>query len=64
MSESDRVSEILERAARGDSIGNKLVYDKSSRSLRPSSSYDDPDDTIEMRNQDRHLWYSTGRVQR
>jgi len=57
MSESDRVSEILGRAARGDDIGNKLVYDKPSRSLRPSSSYNDPDNTIEVTNQDKHLWH-------
>ena len=57
MSESDRVSEILECAARGDGIGNKLVYDKSSKSLRPSSSCSDPDRAIPMRNQDGHLWH-------
>ena len=57
MSESDKVSEILERAARGDGIGNKLVYDKYSKSLRPSSSCSDPDREIPMTNQDSHLWH-------
>ena len=64
MSESDRVSEILERAARGDGIGNKLIYDKSSKSLRPSSSSTDPDKEIPLRTQDSHLWHFTGRMPR
>ena len=64
MSESDKVSEILERAARGDDIGNKLVYDKPSRSLCPSSSYNDPDNTITVTNQDKHLWHPVGRMPR
>lgn len=64
MSESDKVSEILERAARGDDIGNKLVYDKSSKSLRPSSSCSDPDREIPMTNQDGHLWHPAGRMPR
>ena len=64
MSESDRVSEILERAARGDGIGNKLVYDKFSKSLRPSSSCSDPDRATPLTNQDSHLWHSTGRMPR
>jgi hypothetical protein len=64
MSENDMVSEILERAANGDNIGNKLVYDQPSRSLRPSSSYDDPDKTIGLTNQDKHLWHPAGRMSR
>lgn len=64
MSENDKVTEILERAARGDNIGNKLVYHKPSRSLCPSSSHSDPDDTIALTNQDKHLWRSAGGIQR
>ena len=64
MSENDKVTEILERAARGDGIGNKLVYDKPSKSLRPSSSCSDPDRAIPMTNQDSHLWFLTGRMPR
>ena len=64
MSENDKVSEILERAARGDGIGNKLIYDKSLKSIRPSSPYDDPDRAIPMTNQDSHLWHPIGRMPR
>lgn len=56
MSEEERVREILEEAARGHSLGNKLVYDKDSKSLRPSSYYDDPDSTMKLTNQDTHLF--------
>ena len=64
MNENDIVAEILERAARGDGIGNKLMYDKSSKSLCPSSSCSDPDSVIPLGNQDSHLWHFTGRMPR
>jgi hypothetical protein len=64
MSENDKVTEILERAARGDGIGNKLMYDKSLKSLRPSSTCSDPDRVIPLTNQDSHLWHFTGRMPR
>ena len=56
MSEEARVKEILEGGHMGDSIGNKLVYDKDSKSLRPSSYYDDPDNTIKITNADGDLF--------
>jgi len=56
MSEEQRVREILEDASRGNSISNKLVYDKDTKSFRPSSYYDDPDNTIKVTNQDTHLF--------
>ncbi len=56
MSEETRVREILERAHSGNSIGNKLVYDKDSKSLRPSSYHDDPDNTIKITDADGDLF--------
>lgn len=64
MSESDKVSEILASAARGDGIGNKLFYDKDLKSFRPSSPSADPDKEIRMRNQDSHLWHTIEGVSR
>ena len=64
MSENDTVSETLARVRGGDDIGNKLVYDKDSRSLRPSSSHDDPDRTTKLKNQDGHLWRPAGGMSR
>ena len=56
MSEEARVREILEGVPSGNGIGNKLVYDKDSKSLRPSSYYDDPDNTIKITNADGDLF--------
>jgi len=64
MSENDRVSEILDSAYRGNDISNKLIYDKSSKSLCPSSSCSDPDSGIPVTNQDKHLWHSIEEVTR
>lgn len=59
MSEEERVRDIIGAAARGESMGNKLMYHKPTRSLRPTSfcSDKDPDNSIAITNQDRHLWW-------
>jgi hypothetical protein len=61
MSEEDRVKEIFDRAARGESIGNQLMYHKASKRLVPAGSCGDSDKVIRLTNQDSHLWASQGR---
>ncbi|MBM4029156.1 MAG: hypothetical protein FJ280_27725 [Planctomycetes bacterium] len=56
MSEEEKVREIFDRAARGESIGNQLVYHRPSRSFRPAQSCNDPDRAMKLTNQDGHLW--------
>jgi len=47
-SERDRVDEIMRDMSRGEDAGNKLVYDKRSKTLRPSSKGDSSQDTISV----------------
>ena len=55
MSEEEKVKEIFDRAARGESMGNKLGYDSYEKRLRPLS-YCDPDKVTRFANQDSHLY--------
>jgi len=57
MSEEDRVQKIMRDIADGNSSARKLKYDKNTKTLRPSSSYDDPDDVIPLTQQDMNLYY-------
>ena len=61
MTEEQAVRDILRDCSEGRNIGNKLVYHAPSRSFRPSSYYDDPDETISVTNEDTHLFLSGGR---
>ena len=55
MSEQERINEIFARAARGESVGNKLAYDPYEKKLRPLS-YCDPDKVTRLSTQDSHLY--------
>jgi len=61
MTEEQAVRDILKDCSEGRNNGNKLVYHAPSRSFRPSSYYDDPDETISVTNEDTHLFLSGGR---
>jgi len=56
MSEEEKVRAIFDRAARGENVGNQLVYHRPSRSFRPAQSCSDPDGAMKMTTQDSHLW--------
>ncbi len=36
--ETERVKEIMSNASEGDQAGNRLTYDKTTKTLRPSSN--------------------------
>jgi len=57
--EQDRVRRIMRDIAEGNTVGDKLVYDKDSKTLRPASSYEDRDRTIKVTPQDMSV-YSGG----
>ena len=44
-SEQDRIRKIMEDMSRGKDIGNKLVYDRNTKTVRPAPEYSDPDGT-------------------
>lgn len=46
--EEDRVHEIMRQIAAGNDVGNKLVYDEQTKTIRPASGYHDPDKAIEV----------------
>ncbi len=46
--EEDRVHEIMQEVAAGNEVGNKLVYDESSKTIRPASACRDPDRAIHV----------------
>jgi len=55
-SEQDRIRRIMEDMARGKDIGNKLVYDRNAKTVKPVSKYQDPDDTIKISPSDADLF--------
>lgn len=63
MSEEERIQEIFARAACGESMGNKLGYDRDAKRLRPLS-YCDPDAATRLTPQDSHLYGLKCRRQR
>ena len=54
--EEDRVHRIMRDIAEGDSVGDKLVYDKDTKTLRPASSHEDKDRTIRVIPQDMDVY--------
>lgn len=56
MSEEERVREILQKAEKANSRVNELVFDKDSRSFRPSSPFADPDQVIPLNDTDGDLF--------
>ena len=40
----------------GQNLGKKLVYDKRNKSYRDSTSFDDPDGTIELSSHDMEVY--------
>ncbi len=50
--EEDRVHEIMEDIAAGNEVGNKLVFDDRTKTIRPAEKFHDPDQGIEITSQD------------
>ncbi len=55
-SEQDRVRRIMQDIAEGNTAGDKLVYDKDTKTLRPASPYEDRDRTINVTPQDMSVY--------
>ena len=43
VSEEDRVHEIMQEIAAGNEVGNKLVFDSRTKTIRPAPRFHDPD---------------------
>lgn len=54
--EQDRVRRIMQDIAEGNSVGDKLVYDKDTKTLRPACSYEDSDRTIKVTPEDMSVY--------
>lgn len=54
--EEYRLRKIMEDMARGKDVGNKLVYDRNTKTVRPFSKYIDPDDAININSTDSDLF--------
>ena len=54
--EQDRVHRIMQDIAEGNSVGDKLVYDKDTKTLRSASSYEDRDRTIRVTPEDMSVY--------
>ena len=47
--EQDRISKIMEKMARGEDCGDKLVYDRNTKTVKPISKIGrDPDSKINI----------------
>ena len=54
--EEERIRNIMEDMARGKDIGNKLIYDRNTKTVRPVSNYQDPDGSMEINPSDADLF--------
>jgi len=54
--EEDRIRKIMENMAGGKDIGNKLVYDRNTKTVKPVSKYIDPDNAIKINPTDADLF--------
>ena len=54
--EQDRVRRIIQDIAEGNSVGDKLVYDRDTKTLRLASSCEDRDRTIKITPQDMSVY--------
>lgn len=50
--EQSRIQRITEDLARGKEIGDKLIYDRNTKTIRPVDSYRDPDGIINISAED------------
>ena len=50
--ESQALNQMRSDLNQGDEIGQKLVYDRDSKTLRDESPFDDPDSTIRVTPED------------
>ena len=50
--EEDRIRSIMENMARGKDIGDKLIYDRRTKTVRPVSKRRDPDGAMQFTPED------------
>jgi len=60
MKDEDRIREIIKSITRGDDIGHKLAYDHRTKTIRPVSIYQDPDQSPEITPEDATLAANNG----
>ena len=61
--ERERVEEIMRNMSDGDKAGQKLVYDKTTKTLRPSKDKESSDRTISVTPSDLEMFaLSSGEV--
>lgn len=56
--EEDRVHELMEDVSAGNDVGNKMVYDPHTKTVRPSSHVRDPDKGISITPKDMEHFFS------
>lgn len=55
--EQDRVTRIMENMARGEDHGNKLIYDRNTKTVKPVPKFGkDPDSSIKITPSDAELF--------
>ena len=54
--EQERIRNIMEDVARGRDVGNKLIYDRDTKTVRPVSNFIDPDSSIKVNPSDADLF--------
>ena len=55
--EQDRITRIMENMARGEDYGNKLIYDRNTKTVKPVSKFGkDPDSSIKITPSDADLF--------
>ena len=54
--EEDRIRQIIEDMARGEDLGDKLGYDRVTKTVRPISPFHDPDWATEITPEDATLY--------
>lgn len=46
MSEQERVRQMMQNIHSGNESANKLIFDQRTKTIRPASSYHDPDEAM------------------
>ena len=61
--EQDRITRIMENMARGEGYGDKLVYDRNTKTIKPMSTASmDPDASINITPADANLFQMTREI--
>jgi hypothetical protein len=56
LSEQESVDQILKGIHKGEQAASRLIYDKNSKTIRRSTGFEDPDNTISITKEDLGVW--------